>query len=259
MTNTPKIITLDIETSPILAYTWDIWQVNIGLDQIVEDWKILSYCAKTLGEDEVRYADTQNEVNFDDSSLLVAIWEELNDADIVITQNGVSFDHKKINARFIQMGLPPPSPYKTIDTKIEAKSIAKFTSNRLEWMAKILTDEKKDRHEEFPGFLLWRECLAGNPRAWQIMREYNPQDVIATEKVYLALRPYMKGHPNLNVYTDDTTIACSNCGSHDIQQRGYAFTQSGKYKRFVCNDCGTWGRTRYTENTLEKRKALLAG
>lgn len=258
MTN-PKIITLDIETSPILAYTWDIWQVNIGLDQILEDWKILSYCAKTLGEPEVRYEDVEHEPGFNDSGLLYTVWEELNDADIVITQNGMSFDHKKLNARFIQEGLPPPSPYKMIDTKVEAKKIAKFTSNRLEWLAQILTDEVKDKHEEFPGFRLWRECLAGNPRAWAIMRKYNPQDVIATEKVYMALRPYMTTHPNLNVYDDSEEMRCSNCGSSHVQQRGYSFTQTGKYRRFQCVDCGTWGRSGYTENTVGKRKALLRG
>lgn len=253
----PKIITLDIETSPIIAYTWDIWQVNIGLNQIIEDWKILSYCAKTMGESDVRYMDTQNEPGFNDRNVLQAIHDELDAADIVVTQNGMSFDHKKINARFIQEEMKPPSPYKMIDTKVEAKKIAKFTSNRLEWLADILTDEKKDKHEEFPGFLLWRECLAGNPRAWAIMRKYNPQDVIATEKVYLAMRPYMTGHPNLNVYDDNEVVRCPKCGSTDVQLRGFYHTQTGKYRRFRCSSCGGWSRTRYTENTFGKRKSLL--
>jgi len=46
----PKIVVLDIETSPIVAYVWSLFKVNIGLNQIVTEWSILSYCLKELGK-----------------------------------------------------------------------------------------------------------------------------------------------------------------------------------------------------------------
>lgn len=254
----PKIITLDIETSPIIAYVWGLWKQNIGLPQIIRDWSILSFCAKTLGQPDVRYLDVSNQKDFyDDRKIMKALWKELDQADIIITQNGIRFDIKKINARFLSLGMPPPSPYKVIDTMVEAKNVAALTSNKLEWLAQALTDERKRNHGKFPGFLLWTECLKGNAEAWAEMREYNPQDVIATEEVYLQLRPWIQGHPNVNVYDDDETERCPNCGSDHVVKKGFRFTQVGKYPRFKCGDCGAWSRGGYTENTPGKRKSLL--
>jgi len=45
----------------------------------------------------------------DDSGILREIWKMLDEADIVITQNGRKFDQKKLNARFILNGFKPPS------------------------------------------------------------------------------------------------------------------------------------------------------
>lgn len=254
----PKIGTLDIETSPIVAYVWSLWKVNVGLNQILEDWSILSYCYKWLGEKKVHYDDVSGQADLrDDSKLLQGLWNFLDEADIVIAQNGIAFDVKKINARFIQAGMPPPSPYKVVDTMIEAKKVARFTSNKLEWLSAKLTETKKSAHKEFPGMELWVECLKDNPKAWKVMKKYNPIDVIGTEGVYLKLRPYIIGHPNVAIYDEDETMRCPNCGSSDVIKKGYRFTQVGKYSRYQCNGCAAWSRGGYTENTPAKRKSML--
>lgn len=255
---TAKIITLDIETSPLQVYCWGLWKQNIGLNQIIKDWSILSYCAKTLHDKSIRYADVAGQDDpYDDTALLLELWHELDEADIIIVQNGVKFDLRKINARFLVLGLPPPRPYKLVDTMLEARKLAALTSNKLEWLAAVLTDTKKDKHNEFPGFELWTECLKNNPRAWAVMRKYNPKDVIATEKVYLKLRPYIVGHPNLAAYDDVEERRCPKCLSPNMQARGFAVTQTGKYQRFRCGKCKGWSRSRYTLNTKEKRESLL--
>src|SRR3990172_8408349 len=156
----PRVKTLDIETSPIVAYVWSLWKVNIGLNQIVDEWSIMSYCVKDLGKKKLRYVDTSNMTNpRDDSELLVALHAELCDTDIVIAQNGKRFDMKKINARFIEKGFAPLPPIKVIDTLLIAKDVAAFTSNKLEWLSKHLTEVPKYAHSEFPGMELWTECL----------------------------------------------------------------------------------------------------
>lgn len=255
----PKIITLDIETSPIQAYTWGIWQQNIGLNQIIKDWSILSYCAKTLGDPDIRYADVSDKADpYDDYDLMQLIWKELDQADIVVTQNGKRFDHRKINARFLALDMRPPSPFKMIDTKVEAAKVAMFTSNRLEWLADVLTDVPKDKHKDFPGFELWTACLAGNQKAWAAMRKYNPRDVIATEKLYLRLRPWIVGHPSVAVGSGHDAETCPKCGSHDIHPRGYVTTQVGVYQRYRCDSCGGWSRGRYDQNGKEARRLLLS-
>lgn len=256
-----RIATLDIETSPILAYVWGLFKQFVGLNQIHTDWSILAFSYKWLDEKNVIHHNTGGRGKAkvrDDSQLLKLLWSVLDEADIIIAQNGVKFDIKKINARFIQAGLPPPSPYKVVDTMLEARKIAAFTSNKLAWLSDVLTDVPKDEHKEFPGFELWEACLADNPKAWKAMQKYNDIDILGTEQVYLKLRPYMIGHPNLAAYNDSTDIQCPKCSSTKVQKRGLTVTQSGQYQRLQCGGCGGWARTRYTGNSIQKRKSLLS-
>lgn len=261
MSHEARIAVLDIETSPILAYVWGLWKQNVGLNQIHTDWSILSFSYKWLGEKKVIHHNTGgrgvSKVR-DDRALMKLLWAVLDQADIIIAQNGVSFDIKKINSRFLELEMDPPSPYKVVDTMLEAKKIARFSSNRLAWLSSILTDTPKSEHKKFPGFELWAECLADNPEAWKEMQKYNDIDIRATELVYLKLRPYILGHPNVAAYDDNDTRKCPKCGSEGLQARGHAFTQSGQYKRYRCGACGGWARGRYTENTPAKRKVLLS-
>lgn len=261
-----RILTLDIETAPIVANVWGLWKVNVGLNQIICDWCILSYSAKWLGESEVLYRDnrgqgaspvTQDVGVRDDSALLLELHALLNTADIVVAQNGVRFDSKKINARFLVAGLPPVRPYKIVDTMLIAKEVALFTSNRLAWLSEALTPTVKSEHKKFPGFELWTECLADNPEAWQEMEEYNKIDVVSTEQLYLRLRPWTRTHPNVAAYDTDDTMRCPVCGGEHLQKRGTYVTNAGKYLRYVCTSCHAWSRTRYTNNTMSKRKSLL--
>ena len=255
--STPRIVTLDIETFPNLVYTWGLFKQNIGLNQIARNWSLAACCWKWLDQKRTHYIDAEADP-LDDSLILAAVWQVLDEADIVVGQNSKHFDIRKLNARFIEAGYPPPSPYKQIDTKVEAVKVAMFTSNKLEWLAEHLSDIPKDKHDEFPGFTLWSECLAGNPRAWAAMRKYNPTDVRSTEQVYLRLRPWIVGHPNVAVLADDGHRHCPHCGGTHLHQRGYTTTQTGVYPRYSCLGCGAWSRGRYTLNTLAQRRNLLS-
>ena len=256
--NGARIVVIDIETFPNLVYSWGLFKQTISPNQIARDWSLASVCWKWLGETKTHYIDCESDP-LDDTTLLAKVWEVLDEADIVVGQNSKHFDIRKINARLIECGFPPPSPYRQVDTKVEAKKIAMFTSNRLEWLSEHLAETPKDKHKEFPGFELWSECLNGNPKAWSAMRRYNPTDVIATEQVYLKLRPWIEGHPNVAAWNaDQTQPACPKCGEGPLQHRGSHRTVAGVYKRMHCQACGGWSRTRYTENSIRERRNLLA-
>jgi len=256
-----NILTLDIETSPLESYTWGLWDQNVGLEQIKTEWSILSYSAKWLDSKKVIYQDTggrgPKRVR-DDKCLMLPLWKLLDTADIVVAQNGQRFDLKKINARMIQHGLGPYSPVKVVDTLLAAKKHFGFTSNKLGWMSKYLTETPKDEHKKFPGFELWTECLKDNPAAWAEMRKYNVRDVIATEELYIKLRPWISSHPNVGAFHEDSETRCPKCGSTHVQSRGKAVLQQGVYKRFQCQDCGGWSRGKTMELDLKKRRSLLA-
>lgn len=259
-TERPRILTLDIETAPIESYHWGLWDENIGLEQIQVEWSILSFSAKWLGNKRVIYMDTSgrgvNKVRNDDY-LLVALWKLLDEADIVVAQNGQSFDIKKINARMLMADMRPYSPIKVIDTKLVAQKHFNFTSNKLAWLSDHLTATVKSEHKLFPGFKLWTECLKDNPKAWAEMKKYNCIDTIATEELYLKLRPWIEGHPNVAVYRDMQLVSCPKCGSAKVQKRGTSVTQTGQYHRYQCQDCGGWSRSRAVINSKAQRSTLL--
>lgn len=261
MSKRPKILFVDIETAPILGYVWTLWQNNLGLNQIAKEWSILSYCAKWYGDPTVIYEDTSRERKPENDKRLVrSLHKLLDQADIVVAQNGVRFDVKKINTRFVLLGMPPPSPFRVVDTMLEARRHFGFTSNKLEWMTdKLCTTHKKKRHAKFPGFELWRECLAGNTEAWKEMREYNEADVLSLEELYLVLRPWMSGHPNVGNYDEETGDGpkCPHCGSTHVRRKGLRYTQVGQYPRYHCQACKAWSRGRLTVNSREHKANLL--
>lgn len=251
-----KILLIDIETAPIEAFVWQLFDQNVGLEEIIKDWSVLSFCAKWMGKDEVIYQDTSLEKDpRNDKNIIKTVHSLLDEADIVITQNGVRFDLPKLNARFLAHGLTPPSSYRNIDTLKIAKKNFAFTSNKLEYMTKTFNVTfKKLNHKLYPGFSLWKACLAGDKKAWAEMKEYNVHDVLALEELYHKLAPFDRTI-NFNVYSEDFINRCS-CGSTSFKPKGYHYTNRGKYKKYQCEICGKEHRETVNQLSKEKRKAM---
>lgn len=254
-----KIGLIDIETAPLRAHVWGLFDQNVGLNQIDTEWTILSYAFKPLGagKKHIVYRDAAGNPR-DDAHLVWELRQIMHDYDFLIAQNGKRFDMRKMRARMILNGLPPPSPVRIIDTMLMARQVAAFTSNKLEWLSTYLSNITKDKHKAFPGFELWSECLADNPKAWAAMRKYNIPDILSMEEVYLRLRPWVTGHPNVAAYSDSEKRACPVCGSTALVQDGVTYTNVSKYNRYCCQSCGAWSRDRYTINSKAKRRSLLA-
>lgn len=234
-----KILVLDIETAPLESYTWGTFEQDVGLDQIKTEWSILSFAAKWLHNPKVIYKSTGGRGKRyvrHDKPLLKDLWQLLDEADIVVSQNGKAFDIKKVNARMAMHGILPYSPIKQIDTLVEAKKHFKFTSNRLAWLSKYLSDTKKSEHKKFPGFSLWLECLQDNPKAWAEMKKYNIIDILATEQVYFKLRPWMNNHPNIS----QVKGVCHSCGGTEFNSRGWNLQKNHKTRQLSCKSCGSY-------------------
>jgi ribosomal protein S27AE len=133
--------------------------------------------------------------------------------------------------------LLPPSAYKEVDTLQVARRHFKFTSNRLDSLAKQLGIGEKLEHG---GFDVWKAIIERrDPAAWKLMRRYNKHDVVLLEQLYLRLRPWMDQHPNLALISDKPR-ACPKCGAAQtkIKSRGWRYYQVTKRRAFRCNDCG---------------------
>jgi hypothetical protein len=254
----PRVLLFDIETAPILGYVWRLWDQNVALNQIASDWYVLAWAAKWRGEKEVHYMDQRFAPDMEnDKAILKGIWKLLDEADIVVTHNGKSFDQKKLYARFVLQGLKPPSSFRHIDTKVLASKHFAFTSNKLEYLTdKLCTKYKKLKHSKFPGFELWKECLKGNPEAWAEMERYNKRDVLALEELYGKLSSWDTS-VSFAVYEDGNHV-CS-CGSSELARYGWAHKNGGRFQRYKCKQCGAEYRSKENAIPKDKRKAMKVG
>lgn len=250
----PKVIVLDIETSPILADVWGLWKNNVGLNQVRKNSEVLSYAAKDLGSDDIRYMDRERH---SEKVILKALMRELDRADIIIAHNGDKFDIPKIQGRALVHRIKPSSPFKTIDTLKVARREFGMPSNKLEFLLHVFGCKKqKLKKREFIGHELWTECLKNNPKAWAEMKLYNTTDITSLEELYFAMRPYIKNHPNIGIYLESPETVCPKCGSSNVVKRGFAYTNLSKFQRFQCKDCGGYGRMRTNLVDKEVRKSL---
>jgi DNA polymerase elongation subunit (family B) len=230
-----KILCLDIETRPSLGYIWQLWDQNISLSQLVEVGEVICFAAKWLDGKKIFFKSVYHHGKED---MVQTAWDLMNEADAIIHYNGKSFDIKHLNREFLLAGLKPPSPHKDIDLLTTARSRFKFLSNKLDHVAEQLGLGGKIKHS---GFDLWIGCMNNDKASWAAMKEYNIQDILLTEKLYYALLPWIKSHPHVPIH-NGTEEGCENCGSLNLQRRGYYYTPTSRYQRVVCKDCGTWGR-----------------
>lgn len=252
-----KILTFDIETAPITAYTWGLYDQNIGLSQIKTDWHLLAWAAKWHNSSKVLYMDNRHSKDVtNDKWIVQGLANLLEEADVVIAQNGDKFDIKKFNARAVIHGLKPVSHFRSTDTLKESRKVFSFTSHSLEYMSdRLNTKYKKLKHEKYPGFELWKAILNGDPKAWIEMEKYCKHDVLATEELYTKIQGWIKTQ-NLATYFDDAAIRC-RCGSQDIIKKGFVYTDTGKFQGYKCLACGKRPKGGINLLSKEKKDRLL--
>ncbi len=241
-----KLLTLDIETSPNLAYVWGLWDQNVGLNQIASVGSVICFAAKWVGERKVHYHSDHHDGH---DKMVAAAWALMDEADAIIHYNGRAFDIKHLNREFVLAGLNPPAAHKDIDLLTVARTRFKFASNKLEHVASVLGIGHKTTHS---GFDLWLGCMRDDPKSWAKMREYNRQDVLLTEALYERLKPWVRNHPNMTLYLDGIS-GCPTCGDKRLLvKRGLAYTKSSVFQTWQCGNCGAYSRTTHREKAANR-------
>lgn len=219
-----KVLLLDIETSPIVALVWGVWETNVS--KMLQDYYILCVAYKWEGK---KMQFIRSHKNGDDKAICAEMSRLFNEADVIIAQNGDQFDLKKINARLAFHGFPPPHPYKTIDTLKILKRNFGLTRNSLDFVCKYFGFGSKTKHD---GIDMWDNCMNHpNHPDWKVMEKYNKQDVLLLEKLYHKIKPWHKTLPKI----DNVCIKCKSPKGH---WRGWEFSNGLKLRRWQCNDCG---------------------
>jgi uncharacterized protein YprB with RNaseH-like and TPR domain len=230
-----KILFLDIETTPINAYTWGLWEQNVGLNQIVSSTEMMCFGALWYGSKKVVFKSIHHDGK---QAMLEEVHKLLDEADVLVGWNSANFDSKHLKRELLQAGMMPPSPYKELDLMRVVKSQFKFPSNKLDYIAQTLGVGSKVKHS---GFDLWLGCMAGDEKSWKQMKKYQIQDARLLVDLYEKLRPWVKNHPSVPLH-NGTSSGCVACGSYDLQKRGYAHTATTTYQRYQCQKCGKWLR-----------------
>lgn len=225
-----KTLFFDLETTPILGYVWRAYEDN--LIEIERDTTLLCFAYK-WNDGHVKIATRPA---LSEKAMVKLLWSLFDEADVIVGHNGDKFDIKVSNALFLRYNLPPPSPYKTVDTLKLAKKYFRFTRNKLDHLAYILLGKNKIQTDSS----LWLRCIKNDAKALAEMAKYCKYDVTLLYEVYEKLKSWHIGHPNFNVY-NGTTHKCPVCGG-DCQRRGVMVTRVGKYQRYQCKVCGAWSK-----------------
>jgi hypothetical protein len=236
----------DIETSHAVFNLWGTGEQYVRHDQMVHDNYVICWSAKYLFDNKIMNCSvTDKEAKKrDDSRVIKSIHPVLDSAEIVITQNGDWFDIRKLNWKFMQLGLKPNNGYNSIDMLKKSRQVVNTQSHSQQFLAEGLGITGKNEMVNAD----WLAVEAGDIKAIEKMSKYCDQDVRSLEEIYLTFRPWMKTHPNLAPYMDmyqdleDDEDMCRRCLSplHEINFTKRYRSLAGKcYESGNCPHCGS--------------------
>lgn len=235
-----KILQIDIETAPNIAYVWGLFNQNISTNQVQQPGYTLCFAAKWYGQREVMFHSLWNDGELGMAQAAHGLLEQ---ADAIIHYNGAKFDIPTLNRDFLKLGLVPPAPAQDIDLYRTTRSRFKFTSNKLDYICQELGLGAKVKHK---GMEMWRGCMSGDAASQRQMETYNKRDVRLLTRLYHKLLPWIKRHPNHALYVEDLDKpACPNCGSRKLSEIAPYKSRTGQYEQFRCGNCGATPRKRY--------------
>lgn len=223
-----KILALDIEWRPTLAYVWGAYDQTITPEKIKEHGGLLCIGLKWVGD---KNSVVLSEWKDGHKEMLQKTHDMIMEADAIITYNGDRFDLKKLEGEFVLNNIGPMPPVTSIDCLKAVKKFG-FFMNKLAFIGPFLGLGSKVSHE---GMSLWTKTMGGDKKAQAKMEKYCRQDVILLEKLYKKILPYIKNHPFIG-----NRGACGACEGTVLHSRGYRRTKSFKIQRLQCQNCGSW-------------------
>jgi len=262
----PAILFFDIETTPILGWTWGMYKQNVL--GVVKDSEVLCFAYRWRGQKRKQWVGQNvDEVTLDADGVDIETPELyvvkrlralLDAADIVVAHNGDRFDVKKTNTRMLKHGLSQPSPYQKVDTLKLARQNFDHGSNRLDNLARYHGSTRKVHHNGMP---LWFGCMEGDESSWRLMKRYNLGDIDPLVDMYEKFVPWVApgqaGVPNMAHFGPEGANICPRCGRQDtLIKRGFTYrTGVSTFQSLQCSKarggCGGYARGRQRKPQLD--------
>lgn len=237
-TKKARVLIYDIETSRQRADVWWSGKQYVNGNSLVGEAKVISIAWKWLGEDGVECLKWNKKQC--DKKMIAAFLEEYNGADMVIGYNNNSFDNKWINTRAMKHGLEVNTHVKSFDIMRQSKSMFRLPSYSMNYLAKYLGVATKLQHS---GLQMWEHIQYGTKKqakkAMKMMLDYNVQDIIVTEQVFLKTLPYFKMPIHLGVLVGEEKTSCPLCGGDHISHFKTTVSAAGTIQHVMkCDEDG---------------------
>ena len=257
-----KVVFLDVETSMVTARIFQTGQQYININQLQDRTKLLTaswgtmYDLATLGSAGVKAVGNHMGPNFkdnpmDDLYVLKQLWTVLDEADTICCHNA-KFDVGMMQGRFLEAGLPLPSPYKVVCTY---KGLSGFSMNskKLDSLSQILVGSKKISTSHS----LWHRCADGEEEAFKEMMAYNIGDIYDTlYQVYIRTAAYYpKKAVDLSV---PGRLCCKVSGQPLVGAGTWINPNNGnEYSMYINPTLNIYYRDRYKREAKKAGKGFL--
>lgn len=245
-----RILTLDIERLPGLAYAWEPKTRFIPAANWVRWPSLLTVAAKWYGQRSTLFHAVWGEGGRE--GMVAAVWELCDRADVIVGYNSVRFDMKHLRSEWLELGMPLPSPWKDADLFTEVRRSLGFESKSLDQVCARLGLPGKTTHYSIE---LAEAAAAGNVAAQQKLQRYNVRDVRITEACYDRLRGWLPSHPAVTTSADPDGLRCNQCGSDNLAANGWTTAVVQRYALYRCRACGANVRTSHMRRVSNVRGA----
>lgn len=176
-------------------------------------------------------------------------WHLVDEADWVVTFNGINADLKWLRQDWAVADLPMPKPWRDIDLYRVARREFAFESKSLKHLCDRLGLPNKAGHYDSA---VAAAAMNGDEVAQRKLKRYSLQDSRITEMVFDRLRPYVRG-VNAGLYQEDGAIVCVSCGSDQLSAAGWATTAVTRYPAYRCDQCGSVMRGKHRSAAVPMR------
>ena len=244
----PKILCVDIETSPLKTIVWSTGTQFVSHNQIIPGGhaQIITASISWRGSGVVKHRDWGLKKQCD-KSLVKWLAAELVKADIIIGQNHKRFDIKWINARLAYHGLPPinVATLSLEDTLLLSRKSFHLPSHSLAYLLRYfgLPEQKQSGGgwERVIDIVFHKKRQALDDHHF-----YCDHDVLGTFALFDKIAPYVDLTKSFGLIKNGTRDSCPSCGSKEFKiTNNYYYTKVSKYYKYQCTGCmHIWKDTR---------------
>jgi len=238
----PKILLWDIECSDLKADFGHI--LCIGYKWYGDD---TSYVISMAENPEW---PKPGKTLWDDKWMVQEFLPIVAEADDQVTWYGKKFDEPYVRSRMIHWGMRNDfPPIHHTDLWETCRKEFCLSNNRLITAGRFLRLE--EGKIQMP-VVDWKHASQGDRAAMARTERRCSSDVFMLEEAYEKMRPFIRvNRLNLSRVTG-RDYACPACNSTNVQARGYRPTLAGRFRRWQCQDCGSW-----SSSPLKQNKGIL--